>query len=597
MDEYLKCTIENYATVFKPPYESLFVILGREDPNPYMDASARTDEHHQAYLTNATGRFFRASNLAEYWNEPASFTSQAQKVKNILKEKKLSKFFGQRLKVEDIKKQFSFISENTEEEEPIIRPNNTRKQKAQLDHGSDSAEEEEDAQLDDSDDLESDEQSENSDDQPRKIVKKKKADKLTEFFGDRIPKRQLKSQNLVPSSATTTMNSFNNRSSVDVPRRNDIMEESSNTISGEQKLMLSKRTKKLNTYFGEALDEVNIKKHIVEPVKRQMEAAAAANNTVPDAPSPIAVESPISINIASASSSSLSSSASFRTGAAVANPNLRRNSQKNYYISNARKRISSSNAEEEDPEITKMIRRRKSEKLQQFLGERINQKLLEVQVLATKNKLKESGDAGTGKSATRRTKPAMVKKANKLERLFGEIPPTDLILLTKDALSPERRSIISLQILLDNNADVTDLLNFMGSSDAGNVEESATDEVKNARQKRLNKLRSFFGESIRPQELIERHILSYLQESIEEKYSGEDLEKLKEDLDHLRERVRRYSIKERVPEEEKEDLETSAGSKDALSREYDDSEKEPSRSEVATATKPQLQKSMSEPCL
>ncbi|RKP16497.1 hypothetical protein ROZALSC1DRAFT_25208 [Rozella allomycis CSF55] len=117
-----------------------------------------------------------------------------------------------------------------------------------------------------------------------------------------------------------------------------------------------------------------------------------------------------------------------------------------------------------------------------------------------------------------------------------------MLILTGSNIDPVQKSLLSLKYLVDNDDEIVELLSFIGS-EAMPTFALDIEETKNSRQKRLAKLQKFFGTNgISPLDLIEQNVLRYLEQSIEIRYSGDELLQLKEDLNKVREKVQKQSI-------------------------------------------------------
>ena len=144
-----------------------------------------------------------------------------------------------------------------------------------------------------------------------------------------------------------------------------------------------------------------------------------------------------------------------------------------------------------------------------------------------------------------------VRRATKLGRVFGAPPPSDLVAATPTGLEAERRSLAALRQLIEEGTDVSELISYLDDDDADADDDSRSTEkltldpkdglAKSMRQRKINKLRSFFGTGLDAAALWEQRVLRELEASFEERYVGAELERLREDLQDLREQVRRHS--------------------------------------------------------
>ncbi|KAJ3318687.1 hypothetical protein HDV06_004100 [Boothiomyces sp. JEL0866] len=167
----------------------------------------------------------------------------AQKHKKMHKQKKLTKFFGDRPDTEILQSQVT--SGTRRVSEPYVEET-----------GDNESENRESIKLsmDDAD-------------------KRKKVDKLTGFFGDQLPKRQMKSQNLVEEtqlSSALSASELKQEVSIADP---DVLIDTINELKPEEKSALTKRAKKLLMMLGENLDQRNLSDAIpTKPVGKFNEA-------------------------------------------------------------------------------------------------------------------------------------------------------------------------------------------------------------------------------------------------------------------------------------------------------------------------------------
>ncbi|KAJ3313863.1 hypothetical protein HDV04_001424 [Boothiomyces sp. JEL0838] len=168
----------------------------------------------------------------------------AQKHKKLHKQKKLTKFFGDRPGTEIMQSQVAGDTRRVSipYEEDEVNQRESRESESVK------------SSMDDAD-------------------KRKKVDKLTGFFGDQLPKRQMKSQNLVEetqlSSALST-SEMKSEPSIGVP---DVLIDTINELKPEEKSALTKRAKKLLMMLGENLDQKNLSEAIpTKPVGKFNEA-------------------------------------------------------------------------------------------------------------------------------------------------------------------------------------------------------------------------------------------------------------------------------------------------------------------------------------
>ncbi|KAJ3276409.1 hypothetical protein HDV01_005032 [Terramyces sp. JEL0728] len=166
----------------------------------------------------------------------------AQKHKKMHKQKKLTKFFGDRPDTEIMQSQISagsrVVAHPYEDEEGEQETENRESIKSSLDDAD----------------------------------KRKKVDKLTGFFGDQLPKRQMKSQNLVEETQSSALSISDIKPEISLGDP-EVLIDTINELKPEEKSALTKRAKKLLMMLGENLDQKNLSEAIpTKPVGKFNEA-------------------------------------------------------------------------------------------------------------------------------------------------------------------------------------------------------------------------------------------------------------------------------------------------------------------------------------
>ncbi|ORX90981.1 hypothetical protein K493DRAFT_317594 [Basidiobolus meristosporus CBS 931.73] len=397
----------------------------------------------------------------------------AQKRRKMQLEKKLSKFFGQRLTEEELTQQQLFEVMNS-------RRNSVTSISSLPSYISSKA--------------------------PGKKKKLGKLEKLEGFFGKRLSNTQLEYQNLISRKEMHLPADCTNCQSI--PPESALPISTYNDLSSEERRVLTKRSRKLKCLLGEPIDEQTAFKSLTYPVINHRSSvdldACSLTDTVVSDPLP----SPA--------------------------PLYRRTS--------------------------KEVKRKKLVKLYQLLGTYPSVDDVKIKSLERKESLLDRN----GKPLAPEIKRLHLKKANKLERVFGQHPPKDLIVDKSNDATPEKRTSV-LSLLVENDASVEDLVEYiqaltlLNDSDSPStedeelpsshqysnsipnlptyLEESDREQKileelsgsKATRQRKLAKLRRFFGNDLGLESLIAQNILLRHQLATEGLYS---LHESLEDLGH-----------------------------------------------------------------
>ncbi|KAJ3187873.1 hypothetical protein HDU85_006266 [Gaertneriomyces sp. JEL0708] len=365
-----------------------------------------------------------------------------------------------------------------------------------------------------------------------KTVRLKKKEKLETFFGNALPSQQKRVQQIfVPDKASPL--SFTSTGDSDTGSIGSEEEElllpvleTTNDLDPHQRRILRKRTNKISNMLGHSLDERTISQAVTNPtIHTGKSTGSIADADVPSSPVPTLLRSGLHT-----SSSHIGSSDT----------------------------IADSEAE------SKTAQKKRLDKLSNIMGHRIGS-----------NHLAEAQAASASVPPSRRPltqeeKRQFQKKATKLERLLGDMPPSEQVIASVPSDQPGAacvaKSLAGLSYLVRNAQDVVELIDTISQiSDAplppggsGNdrdsvvsTSESAADTLpplgkhidftKENRQKRLNKLRKFFG-GTSVEAIIESQLLRDIVRSMEEEIADTDqLEQLRKEVTTLREEVRRRS--------------------------------------------------------
>ncbi|KXS16506.1 hypothetical protein M427DRAFT_69077 [Gonapodya prolifera JEL478] len=369
-------------------------------------------------------------------------------------------------------------------------------------------------------------------------MKRKKMEKLSEFFGDRIDKKVLQEQNLVSSFDTASLAeepSKEDQDRTDAPQTKDVAQkapETVNNLTTKEKKILAGRAKKLRDVLGENIGEELIAKSVTEPQMLNLSLLAT----------PTALTVPRSSSAASDFTSSDTASLSSPDDAV---PSLNRSR--------------SQRRQANEPLGPKEQRRKRLEKLESFLGERLDVKTLAEMEARRQLLLKKK---------VLSNKPMTAKDREvSLSKLFGQVIPPDLITGAEEAIVKHRASILGVSMIISDDNQLLDLLTTVannGESDSRAAQAAAAakrismtastssgfadaaseteedDELgpslsKEQRAKKVAKLMKFFGEGADPSIIIEKTLFQDIETSIEEDVENPaDRKALKEELEELR---------------------------------------------------------------
>ncbi|ORX96110.1 hypothetical protein K493DRAFT_301117 [Basidiobolus meristosporus CBS 931.73] len=315
------------------------------------------------------------------------------------------------------------------------------------------------------------------------MIKKKKIErleKLEDFFGKKLSTTQLAHQNLVSPEDDFEIQSI--PEDVDAPL---CPLTTYNELSAGERRLLAKRTRKLNLLFGEPMNEQLVSKSLTNPIIANKLASTTAQN--PYDSCKFAPEHE-------------------ELGREQKNPDLGVKSN------------------------SKEIKRKKLVKLHQLLG--VYPPPNQIEKGSSPNvKCEESMIQRNVKTAPPEIRKLQVKRANKLEKVFGQHPPKEFIKVNKETEIPLQKRTSIVSYLLDAESSMDDLMHYLKLLSAikdkqpltgpllrdasDSCEELSEDEDhlacdsidKATRQKKLSKLRRFFGNDLGLESLITQNIL------------------------------------------------------------------------------------------
>ncbi|KAJ3107654.1 hypothetical protein HDU97_003648 [Phlyctochytrium planicorne] len=505
-----------YADAFPSTAQTIFDLVSiLEDPSSESSAEAiarigdgkrlavNSNEFRELFLSLCSNEFFATQpDLFYHYFDAVSRMSWAQKQKKMQKEKKLSKFFGERPSSEQLQRQ----TNNQRRISLTMLKENIK---------------------DDGDELDAILSNSSLDGNGDPTARRKKMEKLETFFGDKIPKKQKVEQSLVTANDELNLIFSTENSDDEAPDGIEAICEdisATNELPPEQRRILNKRNKKISTLLGETLDEKTISK--------VLDTANMSKAVLPMVPNDQTVLSPTPQLQEEEGDDSFEDSS---------DPN----GQGSNNVSNKKKRL---------------------DKLSSMLGERI--KVNDVSdsqaAVAVQNTPHQIGRVlPTPRVLTPDERKQVQRRANKIERLMGVIPPTEALIstiseseaqakLSSEAAKKLQKGIASISFFIQNTSDVVELLETLSvvSAEFPNLEprrlsmvsdEGEPVESKESRQRRINKLRKFFGNDINVIALIENQLLSDLEQNLEEVVDQGDKQVLMENMKSLRVMMNRRS--------------------------------------------------------
>ncbi|KAJ3199845.1 hypothetical protein HDU67_002522 [Dinochytrium kinnereticum] len=365
-------------------------------------------------------------------------------------------------------------------------------------------------------------------------------EKLETFFGNKIPKQQKVEQSLVTANDEVYLVFSTENSDDEYEIDADAAYEeitTTNDLQPEQRRILNKRNKKLSTLLGENLDAKTISKVVTETVN------TSKMILLPSDPTTCTIT------------------------AIVQEP------EEDDDILESDEIIES----ESTGNGTIIVKKKRLDKLSSMLGERIKvDDVSDSQAAVTSTASAAIGRVlPAPRILTPEERKTVQKRANKIERLMGALPPTEALISTiketeneakleSDTAKNLQKGIASISFFIENTTDVVDLLETLSvvSADISNPfgadggrtpgrrrssalpeenrlswnipQDEIAGESKESRQKRINKLRKFFGNDINIVALIENQLLRDIEQTVEEIQNPEERELLKENMKTLR---------------------------------------------------------------
>ncbi|KNE55249.1 hypothetical protein AMAG_01162 [Allomyces macrogynus ATCC 38327] len=572
----------DFGEHFKPDLELMLEVCGSAAISTRGVPSFIKDK----YLNRVVKRYFPSAVTIEgYWDSIGNPTNQVR-LRKVLKEKKLSKFFGI-----DRNSDRAQLAQHLQGQ-PTTGSGATASVPGSafdLEGSLDLEEERSDSPSDGGD---------SSSDDGNLFARKRRADKLTEFFGKKVDLMELQhatTTSSLPAPDPATLGATAQQARVVTV----------NELSSEDKAMLTRRSKKLRHVLGETLDENTAYESLLREIfnpgnndrrRTSSNITAAAHRartallaSMPEA-DPLEQELDLADNASVASSASSSSSSS----------------------------LSDENTAEPSKRKLKTIRRRG--KLQQVFGQgNLPPELVKSMPAPS---VAAPGAPG-GRPLTKEDRRKKIARATKLEKVFGELPPPEALSALQRKTIQHRRSIASLSLVLADGEAVAGLLDYLmtqekqaaggaagrpalGAARSHSADASASGPARLAptssvtapgsrspsitgglllppsalaptsptdsasshtslltaksddddsptkerklRKRKFKKLHKFFGDNVDPALLIEQNILAKLEKEIEEDIGTDEssMSVLRADLAVLREQVKVITDQMRV---------------------------------------------------
>ncbi|KAJ1551782.1 hypothetical protein HK096_010040 [Nowakowskiella sp. JEL0078] len=342
------------------------------------------------------------------------------------------------------------------------------------------------------------------------VSKRKKVEKLQGFFGDKLPSKQLKVQKLMIGDSPVLLDE-NGNSVVDSDDMSSsesslgtesgefvIPASNTNELDADQRRILTKRSNKLQAVLGTSLNEATVQRIITD-------------NVIPK--------------------EVIQKESEFQEIQEKLSPDFEKNE-------------SYSDDEDEDVTQSNRAQKRSMKKINKFLGEQISVvHLQEISAPAL------SMAKMAPKPLTEEQRNVAKKRLGKLERILGVLPPPDTLSSNIAPTAPVIRTSVyktiqSFSVALQSG-DFLDLLERLTDT-SDNVTpinlSNYPNGNKETRQKKLKKLRKFFGDSTDLVGIIETQILSELENSLkEESTDPEEIQQAKEEMKVIRETLRSQS--------------------------------------------------------
>ncbi|KAJ3328428.1 hypothetical protein HDU76_009982 [Blyttiomyces sp. JEL0837] len=396
-NEYKDAKIEgSYFEVFPPERDLIKEITKEIETIP----ESRLDR--DKILNRILHNFFPKSRyfpIEGYFNDP-SRVSSTQKHRRRRKEKKISKFFGERPSFEQLQRQLVTANFPNQTAALMWTPGSTRPFYAP----------------NEMDETDASQTGPNSGDV---YNKKKKVDKLTEFFGENLTKLELKKQQLADDMGYDNVFSDEDLAeegydSLPITTRND--------LDPEEKRRLKKQSKKISSILGDPTAQDYAMKILTEKLaemrRREKMAMVGGSGDVS-----------ASVDMTPAQLAALDEdilSSPEETDVATEKPDLDslKNIRGDLFTRSASSDMSAQLKDAGDIRETKEYKRKKLSKLSSFLGEAAG-----VVEAAEAEASKRADELGPARSPmTEEERRDQRRRANKLERVLGQVVTPEMFI-------------------------------------------------------------------------------------------------------------------------------------------------------------------------
>ncbi|KAI8806028.1 hypothetical protein BJ742DRAFT_818158 [Cladochytrium replicatum] len=459
-------------------------------------------------LCQAIEGFFPSSkyySLDGYFNESCNRTG-VHKRRKIHKEKKLAKFFGERPTIDQLQRQICSAA--------LIRLQMAQVNLSAESLGPEGASPAESVTLERMHGM-------NSALGTDLFSKKRKLEKLQDFFGDKLSVMDIEAQRQgkdgMFSHAFSPIDSRRNSTSTSNPDL-ALPPATLNELSSEAKMLLTKRSKKISSMLGTHVNEQLAQQALTKPHIKL-----------------IGSKEDIRVGVV------LELSNSGEVGAGSDHKQRRRWSMSSLESLNSTTHsVAAESAADKD---SREYRRRKLAKLQHFLGERLT-----LEEVATPVMVPVSPRMGP---LTQEAKASQLKRADKLNRMFGEVVPAKMVSVDRDSVLDLQKQIQVLQSLMESDKDVLELIDAMtdfdmamsGVKDPEFGSDEELQKQKASMQQKMKRLRKFFGTNVDTGVVLEQILVADLERSIDEgEITQKEKEALKESVTLLRNSIRGRKI-------------------------------------------------------
>ncbi|KAL7751775.1 hypothetical protein RI367_002775 [Sorochytrium milnesiophthora] len=583
---YYASKIRSFSATFKPDLELMLQVCGEAEIQSIVRFNYTQKER---YLNRLLGRYFPTVPLAEHYFDSATQPAKGERLRKGQKEKKLSKFFG----AEDASQKGSLMDEVQRQVSAMVSADKAGRYVgpvAGVDDVSSSKAESDNEML--------------TVDEPGAANKRRKAGKLEGFFGDKISTDQLYQQKLTSMDAVSDTNLLSVETTSRAggpPSMPAVPIITSNELDSRDKMALAKRAKKLKNMFGEVFDEDSTYQQFTKNAFRggqttfKRSTSALTDELATTAPLSPGGDVPPAKSRPTSVMTFEWESRSGRRPSHDADYDTDQDELSGGSDSSSKDKVNAASDSSDDDSDQAALGQskgnhlRRREKLGALFGEK---NIPSESITSTTPKAVRDHQANVQNQQVQQMPPETrevsrargVKRVNKICKLLGELPPSEMLSETERRTAAHLQSIASISMMLSRDETVMELVGYLSlqelptppnnpnpglapSTAARRVSQPAIQppsspppespthsEVssiytslprrpshsKDARRKKMNKLQKFFGDLIDPAALIEQNIIDKLEREIERDLEGNEpsIKILKQDLNALRRQVR-----------------------------------------------------------